>query len=242
MTKPKRFELKLREQNIPDEVLLEDLRKVASMLGADSVSGPSYDSNGKFHSTTLSNRFGGWNKALDQAGLRISFEIEVTDEQLFNNLITVWERLGRQPGRRDMRPPSAYSERRYMTRWGSWNKALQEFVKWANDPVGKQGADVTSEEITSGEMSLDNIIDDQASEAQFVHRTSRTINQRLRFRILLRDGFTCQACGRSPLKERGVPDLEVDHILAWTKNGETVEENLQTLCRVCNAGKSNIDL
>ena len=46
-------------------------------------------------------------------------------------------------------------------------------------------------------------------------------------------------CGDSPAKN---PDavLHVDHILPWSKGGETVEENLQTLCSVCNIGKSDL--
>jgi 5-methylcytosine-specific restriction endonuclease McrA len=38
--------------------------------------------------------------------------------------------------------------------------------------------------------------------------------------------------------ERGV-ELHVDHILPWSKDGETVEENLQTKCSKCNLGKGN---
>ena len=34
--------------------------------------------------------------------------------------------------------------------------------------------------------------------------------------------------------------LHVDHIKAWSLSGETVEENLQTLCEPCNLGKSNV--
>jgi 5-methylcytosine-specific restriction endonuclease McrA len=33
--------------------------------------------------------------------------------------------------------------------------------------------------------------------------------------------------------------LHVDHIKPWSLGGETVAENLQTLCDQCNAGKSN---
>ncbi|MBA3003530.1 MAG: HNH endonuclease [Desulfurivibrio sp.] len=35
--------------------------------------------------------------------------------------------------------------------------------------------------------------------------------------------------------------FHVDHIELWSKGGETVLENLQTLCSVCNLGKSNND-
>ena len=69
-------------------------------------------------------------------------------------------------------------------------------------------------------------------------RTSRDVSERMRFRILLRDGFECQSCGASPLKNRGV-ELHVDHILPWSKGGETEDENLETKCTRCNLGKGD---
>ena len=71
------------------------------------------------------------------------------------------------------------------------------------------------------------------------HRTPRNINARLRFKIMKRDNFKCCACGASPAKDSSV-ELHVDHVIPWSKGGETVEENLQTLCSKCNLGKSDI--
>ena len=72
-----------------------------------------------------------------------------------------------------------------------------------------------------------------------IHLTSRTINLRLRHIVMKRDGYKCRICGRSPALYPGL-ELQVDHILPWSKGGETTEENLQTLCRDCNLGKSNL--
>ena len=72
-----------------------------------------------------------------------------------------------------------------------------------------------------------------------MHKTSRDINLRLRFRVLQRDNFKCCACGASPAKDASV-ELHVDHIMPWAKGGETVLENLQTLCSKCNLGKSDM--
>jgi len=56
-----------------------------------------------------------------------------------------------------------------------------------------------------------------------------------RYDILKRDGFQCKLCGRTA--DEGAK-LEVDHITPVSKGGKTTENNLQTLCRECNRGKS----
>lgn len=35
-------------------------------------------------------------------------------------------------------------------------------------------------------------------------------------------------------------NLHIDHIVPWSKSGEIIEGNLQTLCDVCNRGKSDL--
>ncbi len=58
----------------------------------------------------------------------------------------------------------------------------------------------------------------------------------LRFRILQRDSFTCQACGQSPRKGHSIA-LHVDHIYPIAKGGKTEDDNLHVLCESCNNGK-----
>jgi hypothetical protein len=60
----------------------------------------------------------------------------------------------------------------------------------------------------------------------------------LRYLILKGDGFRCRKCGRDAATANYVR-LEVDHIIPVSKWGRTVEENLQTVCRDCNKGKSD---
>lgn len=67
---------------------------------------------------------------------------------------------------------------------------------------------------------------------------SRTISDRLRYQVLKRDRFKCCACGASPAKNPSV-ELHIDHIIPWSKGGNTSLENLQTLCSKCNLGKSD---
>lgn len=67
---------------------------------------------------------------------------------------------------------------------------------------------------------------------------SRVISEKLRYQVLKRDNFKCCACGASPAKDPSV-ELHIDHIIPWSKGGETTLENLQTLCSRCNLGKGN---
>ena len=58
----------------------------------------------------------------------------------------------------------------------------------------------------------------------------RQPNWHLRARVFARDGLRCRECNS---EER----LEIDHIMPWARGGRTEYENLQTLCRDCNARK-----
>lgn len=69
---------------------------------------------------------------------------------------------------------------------------------------------------------------------------TRVISDKLRYQVLKRDNFKCCACGASPAKDPSI-ELHIDHIIPWSKGGETTLENLQTLCSRCNLGKSDTE-
>jgi ribosomal protein L37AE/L43A len=62
------------------------------------------------------------------------------------------------------------------------------------------------------------------------------LTKSLRFEILEHDDFTCQLCGRSPLKGDDVK-LHIDHKYPIAKGGKTEKNNLHVLCEDCNLGK-----
>lgn len=70
------------------------------------------------------------------------------------------------------------------------------------------------------------------------HKTTRDVPDSLRYKVLKRDNFKCCACGASPAKDPSV-ELHIDHIVPWSKGGETTLDNLQVLCSKCNLGKSD---
>jgi hypothetical protein len=52
----------------------------------------------------------------------------------------------------------------------------------------------------------------------------------IRLAVFKRDGGKCRSCDATE-------QLEFDHVLAWSKGGRSTIENLQLLCRSCNAAK-----
>lgn len=60
----------------------------------------------------------------------------------------------------------------------------------------------------------------------------------LREKIKKRDNYSCQKCGLSIREEPNLL-LEIDHVIPLSKNGLTIESNLQTLCWKCNRVKGS---
>jgi Homing endonuclease associated repeat/HNH endonuclease len=218
-----KFELDTFNRNATDEELLQDLQAANAKLMAlgESLFFRSYPQFGKYSASVIANRFGSWNDGLRKAGLAPGEEKNVSIEALFDNLKVVWIAKGKQPVFRDMSVPlSQYSASTYNDRFGGWRKALEEFVA---------SVDQEQDELVTYEVEV-------KSHEKVTKRTKRDPSLALRFYVLRRDRFCCVACGRSPATVTGLI-LEVDHAFPWSKGGETIEENLQTLCFDCNRGK-----
>jgi Homing endonuclease associated repeat/HNH endonuclease len=223
----RKFEISLRRRDIPIEEFIADLKRVASQYGSASLTTRVYDQNGRFGKTTILRRFRSWNKALEAAGLPLNNVLNIPNPDLFENLAEVWRKLGRQPVGKDIDKStgmSKFSLGTYESRFGSWNKSLVAFSEFIN---GSEATDAQTQH--ASRVSDDNVLRG---------RTPRKINWRLRAQVLVRDSCICRMCGASPAKDPSV-ELHVDHIRAWSRGGDTVPDNLQTLCAKCNIGKSN---
>jgi 5-methylcytosine-specific restriction endonuclease McrA len=227
-----KFELEESLRGVTDDELLDDLRRSAKNLGLETITMAKYEKIGKAHPSTIQRRFGSWPNALELAGLQPSrSKIGITDEELFENIKSLWMNLGRQPRYNEVKAPnSQFSAGTYENRFGSWSKTLSRFVGWVNSASSDQAQQNVEEEQNATNSTL------QISSVR--RRTRREISDRQRFRILVRDDFRCKACGASPLIQPGV-ELHVDHILPWSKGGETTDDNIESKCKQCNLGKGN---
>jgi hypothetical protein len=219
-----RYELPPDIRNVSDEEILEDMKRVGRGHRKSHLSYHLYGRFGKFGTRTILRRWGTWNEALVEAGLDVGKRYGIPEEEFFLQMEKMWKTLGRPPIRSDWdRVPTTISNSSYAVRFGSWRNALEMFVVWANGR-GKKKRGAKAGEVKIGPRVVGK------------RRGAREPSYRLRYEVLQRDGFRCVVCGRSPGKEAGVM-LHVDHIRPWSAGGETVKENLQTLCERCNLGK-----
>ena len=217
-----------------DEDVVIDLKRVAEIIGTETLTAREYNSHGRYYSTTLTRRYGTWNNILELAGMKANLNRNFSDEQMFEEIERIWVVLGRQPTTTDIKKGiSKYSLNSYARRFGGWRNALQAFVDYIN-------SDEKQEEISNvAKQKLITPFSENKDICDVYHKTSRDINLRMRFKVLQRDNFKCCTCGASPAKDPSV-ELHIDHIIPWSKGGETEIDNLQTLCSKCNLGKSDL--
>jgi hypothetical protein len=225
-----KFELKRYRKNVADADLIQDVKDVAIKTGRNTVTIAEYEQFGKFNPSTIQRRFRSWFYVLNIAGLQASrSDLNIPEEDLLANIKNVWIYFGRQPKYNEIKKPiSKYSARTYEKRFGSWNKALEALIAYI---------DIEKAEEEYGESETE-ASDNRVAEKKSIRMTKRELSERLRFSILLRDGFRCHACGRSPINSPGV-ELQVDHVIPWSQGGETIADNLITKCKECNLGKGN---
>ncbi|MDR0910353.1 MAG: HNH endonuclease [Spirochaetaceae bacterium] len=218
-------------EEITKDRLINELHKVAEKLGRKCFSEKEFEQISHIWRSTISKKFGYFNKLMNENGFSVPLKgRKYTDEERYENLLTVWTYYGRQPTCAEMKKePSKFDTKTYIIRWGSWRKALLTFLDKVNGV----------EEYTNGDEKISKQVD-------IVMRTKENIKIEdrheipigLRYKILKRDNFRCSICGRSPATTLGL-ELHVDHIIPFSKSGKTVESNLRTLCSDCNIGKGN---
>ena len=237
-----------RETLVDEDSFFEDLRQVAVDLGKESITTGEYDQFGRFSRSGCCRKYGSWNILLQKAGLkptpyRLGKGKEISDEELFQDIERVWIKLGRQPTINDVKNGEFnFAQNTFTRRFGGWRGALEAFVKYINSD-SEDGTEVSNEDAL-GSISNELIVTDsncqKPKQSNFTtHKTRRDVNLRLRFRVMQRDKFKCCKCGKSPATDPTVI-IQVDHVIPWSLGGETVMENLQTLCSECNYGKGNL--
>lgn len=149
------MEYKLNEyhRDVSDEEFLDDLRRVAELLSKENLTMSEYQKNGKYHPSTIANRFGGWRNSLKKAGLSLTKTWAkheyCEDETLFyEDMRFVASKLNKDHitiG--DYIKHGKYDRNAMCHKYGSWNIILQKAgLKPTPYRLGK-GKEISDEEL-----------------------------------------------------------------------------------------------
>lgn len=110
--------------NIPDDELLEELRRLAEKLDRTPHRKDMAD-QGEFSPSVYSRRFGGWNAALKKVGVEPVYRSNISDDELIEELQRLSNELDRTPSYHDMTEFGKFSTGPYQARFGTWNTAVK---------------------------------------------------------------------------------------------------------------------
>jgi len=88
------FELTPDNRNQPDEVLLDDLKSAWARANGRPLTRILYESLGRFSPATIANRFGGWGKALQRAGIELNRRYGAQRSEVIEDILRVKESIG----------------------------------------------------------------------------------------------------------------------------------------------------
>ena len=201
--------------------LIAELQRIQLIVGNRSVTKADIDKYGKAVWGTYFRKFGSFSSALLEAGLQPSRRVNVSNDDLIQEIIPLWTKTleieGRRPFASDLKKYlSPYSQDTYRRRFGSWKKALILAYNSVNE---KDSIEPDTQEFQKANI-----------ENKTVKNFRIEPSIRTRFLVFKRDQFACVLCGRSGV---GVK-MEVDHKIPLSKGGSNRLDNLQTLCFECN--------
>lgn len=209
--------------------ILDELHCVSKKIGNATITRELFNEHSKYGYAAVRSTFGSWSNALQEADLKqTKHSKRYTDEECFENLLEVWTYYGRQPKHQEMKQEaSKVGAKAYISRWGSWTKALYAFVERVNSD-SSDSVISTAPVAEIEKPDLKNISSEDKCD----------IRLGLRYDVLKRDSCKCVICGQSPATNHNTT-LHIDHIVPFSKGGKTNIENLRTLCKDCHLGKSD---
>ena len=115
-----------------DDALIKELQRVADLLKKQNITANEFKKYGNIGVTTILRRFSSWNKALEKAGLEIIHRVNISDDEIFQDIDRVWGKLGHKPYYDEFNKLSKFSSGLLEKHFGSYLKALEAYINWRN--------------------------------------------------------------------------------------------------------------
>ncbi|MGB9587379.1 MAG: homing endonuclease associated repeat-containing protein, partial [Armatimonadota bacterium] len=115
---------------VPTEVLLEEVRRVAQIVGKPVLTSTNFAKHSEFAAETIRRRFKNWRDVLEHAGIGHTWSGEApvyrSDEELLTEVRKIAQILGKNTlSRKEFINHSSVNERILRRRFGDWNAVLE---------------------------------------------------------------------------------------------------------------------
>lgn len=134
------------ETNIDKSDLIDELRRLADELGRTPTSRDMAD-RGKYGTATYAHKFGSWNDAVQEAGLEIVRQRDVSRDEMISEIQRLADKLGKPPAVHEMRDQGEFGVTTISREFGTWSAALEHAGYEPNKEMG------VSEEKLIGELT-----------------------------------------------------------------------------------------
>lgn len=226
-----------RIDKITRDKIVSELENIAKKFGYRKFTCREFDSRASIKHQTVLREFKDWTNTMTFLSERLSkkgIELQsrqkpkrkdyISDKEIFDEMEKIWNKLGHRPSKIEW--DSANSQFNYNTickHFNGWTNACLKFIEH------KMGKAVLADDT--------NKISKEISTIKIKNKKKRReMPLKLRLKVLQKDNFRCVLCGKSPALDFGTV-LHIDHIIPFSKGGETTLNNLRTLCAECNWGK-----
>lgn len=118
------------------EEIIREIRRVAREIESKPLTSELFQRMSRIPVSRIRYYFGSWNKAVGAAGLlpnppglRVSGYSLLNENDLLMAIGDLWRQTGQRPTEALMNSEGAYSVKPYRARWGSFGKAVDEYVQ-----------------------------------------------------------------------------------------------------------------
>jgi hypothetical protein len=121
--------------------IIQEIQRIARELGKDSITLQDFKRYSTISEKKVTYHFGRWNDAVIAAGLQANTpnlppaRDSFSDDDLLAEIGRLWQQLGNRPTIQMMNAKGSYSAWPYQSRWGSFPKAVDEYVRLFGEPV-----------------------------------------------------------------------------------------------------------
>ena len=216
------FSLDRPLRSVKKKDIIIDLKAFAEFKKSKSLTAVSYTrwNNARFSVDSVRRIFGSWENAMKAIGLSHQKKHYYSDKEIIKIYIKIWRWREQAPSENDIKEYNkefniTFSADTISRRWDK-----RVFKRLISQYVLKQ---ITIDQVIEGKKKI----------------TRPRISPRLRATVLKKYNYRCTDCGKSPKVNKNIV-LEINHIIPFSKGGETILNNLEVNCHGCNAGKSDV--